>query len=527
MRFLTRSLLGLLFMALSFGLLAYAGYTVMQAAETRAAAGDRPRMARERVFTVPVVALSPAQISPALMTFGEVRARRALDLRASTAGRVVYLADGFEDGASVRAGQVLMRLDPADAQAARDITASDLTRAEGEVRDAVAARELAREDVAAAQAQAELRDRALARRQDLAQRGVSTDAATEEAELAASSARQSVVSRRQAEAQAVARVAQAETALDRQRLSLAEAERRLADTELRAEFAGTLAEVTVSAGGLVGGNERIGQLIDPDDLEIAFRVSTAQYLRLLDAEGALQPLPVAVSLDVAGTEIVSHAVLNRVGASVGAGQSGRLIYAQMDAARGFRPGDFVSVRVTEPALDGVALLPATALGSAGQVLLVTADNRLEAAVVDVVRRQGDAVLIRVGDLEGRDVVTEIGPMLGAGIAVRPLRRDAPDAVESGAVESGAVETDAVETGAVETGAENAAAPGADAGLVTLEPEHRARLIALVEGNARMPEQARSRIMAQLSQDQVPAQVIERLEQGGAGGMGGRPGRQGG
>lgn len=496
MRFLTRSLLGLLFMALTFGLLAYAGYTVMQAAETRAEAGDRPRMARERVFTVPVATLTPAQISPALMTFGEVRARRALDLRASAPGRVVYLAEGFDDGASVRAGQVLMRLDPADASAARDMAAADLARAEAEVQDAMAARELAREDVAAARAQAELRDRALTRRQDLAQRGVSTDAATEEAELAASSARQSVVARRQAEAQAVARVAQAETALQRQRITVAEAERRLADTELRAEFSGTLAEVTVSAGGLVGGNERIAQLIDPDDLEIAFRVSTAQYLRLLDAEGALRPLPVAVSLDVAGTEIVSQAMLNRVGASVGEGQSGRLIYAQMDAARGFRPGDFVTVRVTEPALEGVAVLPATALGSAGQLLLLTADNRLEAAVVDVLRRQGDDVIIRVGDLAGRDVVTEVGPMLGAGIAVRPIRRDAP-------------------------GADDA---GADAGLVTLEPDHRARLIAMVEGNAAMPAQARSRILAQLSQDQVPAQVIERVEQGG---NGRGPARQGG
>ncbi|SDW19715.1 efflux RND transporter periplasmic adaptor subunit [Roseicitreum antarcticum] len=539
MRFLTRSLLGLLFMALSLGLLAYAGYTVMQAAEERAQAGDRPRTARERVFTVPVATLTPGAIAPELVTFGEVRARRALDLRVAVAGRVEYLAPGFEDGAQVAAGQVLVRLDPADATAARDLTASDLARAEAELRDAVAARELAREDVAAARDQAALRERALVRRQDLAARGVSTDAATEEAELAASSARQSLVARRQAEAQAVARVAQAETALTRQRISLDEAERRLADTVLRAGFDGTLADVAVSAGGLVGGNEQIGQLIDPDDLEIAFRVSTAQYLRLLDTEGALLPLAVDVSLDVSGTQIVSGGVLDRVSASVGEGQSGRLIYARMDAARGFRPGDFVRVAVHEPALEGVAMLPATALGAGDEVLVVTAEDRLEAATVDVLRRQGDAVIVRVGNLAGRDVVTERGPMLGAGIAVRVLRQDGaggdvpPDAgLEAAGSSAGdaTAETAGAEgseaargdragsdtarpTGAARNGA-GAAAPAAS--LVTLDPAHRARLIALVEGNAAIPAQARSRILAQLSQDQVPARVIERVEQGGGG-----------
>lgn len=510
MRFLTRSLLGLLFFALVVGLLAYAGYTVMQAGGKRTAAGDRPGMARERVFTVPVVTLTPGQIAPKLATFGEVRARRALDLRIAVAGRVDYLAPGFEDGAAVTAGQVLLRLDPADATAARDLAVADLDRAEAELRDAVAARELVREDVAAARVQAELRGRALTRRQDLAARGVSTDAATEEAELAAASAQQSLVARRQAEAQAVARVAQAETALTRQRITVAEAERRLDDTVLRADFDGTLAEVAVSAGGLVGGNERIGQLIDPDDLEIAFRISTAQYLRMLDGDGALRPLPVQVALDVAGAQILSSGVLDRVSASVGAGQSGRLIYARMDAARGFMHGDFVRVAVQEPALEGVAMLPVTALGSGDEVLVVGDGNRLGVVQVDVLRRQGDAVIVRVGDLAGRNVVSARGPMLGAGIAVRVQRQAGAEAALGDDGSGDEVSRDG--SGGMTGGGDGPA-------LVMLEPDQRARLIALVEGNDRMPEQARSRILAQLSQEQVPAQVIERLEQGRMGGTG--------
>jgi len=55
--------------------------------------------------------------------------------------------------------------------------------------------------------------------------------------------------------------------------------------------------------------------------------------------------------------------------------------------------------------------------------------------------------------------------------------------------------------------------------VALDADRRAALIARVEQNTRMPEQVRTRILAQLEQPTVPAQLIERLEQGG--------GRQGG
>ena len=57
-------------------------------------------------------------------------------------------------------------------------------------------------------------------------------------------------------------------------------------------------------------------------------------------------------------------------------------------------------------------------------------------------------------------------------------------------------------------------------LVALAPEHRAALIARVEGNAMMPEPVRVRILAQLEQEQVPARLIERIEQGGGRPQGG-------
>jgi multidrug efflux pump subunit AcrA (membrane-fusion protein) len=395
------------------------------------------------------------------------------------------VADGFQDGAEVVEGQLLFRIDPADAQAALALARSDMTRAEAELRDAERAFALSNEDVAAATAQFELRTRALERRQDLTTRGVTTEAALEEAELAAVSAQQALVGRKQAEAQSEARRDQALNALERQRITLSEAERRLADTQVRATFSGMLADVNIVAGRLVNANEQLGQIIDPTALEVSVRVSTEQYLRLLDETGQLRDTSAEIALQVAGYEITSPGRVVRASATVEQGQSGRRLFVALDAPRGFRPGDFVTVRLAEPALRDVAMLPTTAVNAQGNVLLINAENRLEAVSVLVERRQGDSVIIRAPELAGREVVREIGPMLGAGLLVRPLREGSDG---------------------------TPVAPEPD--MVTLDPERRAALIARVEGNERMPEQVRARMLAQLAEDKVPAQVVERIENGG-------------
>ncbi len=490
MRFLTRSLLALFLAALSAAALGYAGHTLVTAIQSRGEAPGGPGPGREREFTVRVMTVAADEVTPVLSAFGEVRARRSLELRAPIGGRVLQVAEGFEDGAEVTAGQLLFRIDPADAESALAVARSDMARAEAELREAERALVLAAEDVEAARAQLDLRERGLARRVDLAERGVATEAALEEAELALSTARQSLVSRRQAEAQAEARRDQAETALERQRITLAEAERRLADTSVHAGFDGTLADVAITEGGLVSSNEQLGRIIDPQALEVSVRVSTAQYLRLIDAEGRLLDLDAEVALEVAGFEITSPGRVVRASATVGEGQSGRRLFVDLTAPRGFRPGDFVTVRLQEPALDGVALLPATAVNAAGNVLALGAENRLEALPVSIVRRQGDDVIVTAEGLVGREIVREIGPNLGSGIRVRPQRETA----------QGEVIEDLAE-------------------MVTLDEDRRARLIAQVESSTRMPEAVRARMLTQLAEDEVPADMVERLENGAVHGGG--------
>jgi multidrug efflux pump subunit AcrA (membrane-fusion protein) len=440
MRFLRQSLAGLFLLAMTGALLVYAGSLVNGAVQARMSEEPAPSRSRERVFTVTVIPAEVVSVDPVLTAFGQIASARTLDLRAGAAGTIVEMSGGFVEGGQVRSGEVLLRIDPAEAKSALERALSDLLDAQREAREAERAIGLARDELAAAREQVALRTSAFERQEDLAARGVGTSAAVESAELAASSARQSVLTRRQALASAEARIEQAQTRISRAELAAADAQRRLDNTELTSEFDGVLTDVTVSRGGLVTANERVGRLIDP----------------------------------------AAAGRLTRDSAAVGEGQSGRLVFAALDAAPGFKQGDFVRVEVTEPPLRGVIRVPAAAYGADGKVLVLTEDERLEAIDVQLMRRQGDDVLIRARGLNGREIVSARTPLLGAGIRVKPLRG-----------------SEATEI--------------AEPEMVTLTPERRAKIVAFVEGNTRMPDQAKQRILSALEEDAVPAAMVQRIE----------------
>ncbi len=479
MRFLRRSLVGLFLMGLTLGILAYAGNMVRGAVQERLAQEPRSFPQRERVIAVNVVPYVAETLTPELNVFGELLARQTLAVRTSANGTVTEVSPNFIEGGQVQAGDVLLRIDPVTAQEALARVQADMRDAEAGVRDADRALILARDELAAAEVQAELRLQALQRQQDLQDRGVGTAPALEAAELAVSTANQTVLSRRQGVANAEAAIDQAASTRARVQINLAEAERRLADTTLVAAFDGTLTGVSTAPGALVTANEQVAELVDPTALEASFRLSTSQYATLA-ASGALIGAPVQVTLDVSGVDLVAEGAISRVSATVGEGQTGRVIFAQLEDVQGFRPGDFVTVRVEEPAMDGVARVPASALAADNSVLAVTSENRLREVEVELLRRQGNDVLIRARQLTGQSIVAERTPLLGAGIAVEPI---------------------------VPGGAEVADGPE----MIVLEPERRDRLIAAIEGNAYIPADAKERILGQLRQPEVPAAVVERIE----------------
>ena len=480
MKFLGRGLVGLLLFSLTLGLLGLAGNTLKVAVQDRINKEPRVQKTRERTFAVKVIPAEITSINPTLYAFGEIQSRKTLDLRVAAGGQIQELSSNFVEGGSVEAGELLIRLDDANYQTAVDLAENDLIDARNEMLESARSLSFAREELVAAREQQNLRQRALKRQKDLVSRGVGTAATLENSELAASAATQATLSRRSAVDQAKNRGAQAETRLVRAEIALDDAKRKLEDTVLYAEFSGLLSGVSLVKGGIVSANERLGQLIDPKILEVSFKISTQQYTRLLNDNGELLRAPVSVALTSTDQGLNTDGVIIRDSASVAKGQTGRQVYARLTKSVGFKPGDFVAVKVEEPTLNWVVKLPSTALDASNNVLLLGEGERLEEAQVRLMRRQGNEVIVRSRDLSGKEIVAQRTPVLGAGIKVKPIR----------------------------SGEENKVA---EVEMLELTEERRAKLISAIETNGYIPKSAKERIIGQLTQPKVPADVVARIE----------------
>lgn len=480
MRFFSRSLFGLFLLTLTAGLVGLAGNAIIPILTAKEDADDRRGGARERVFAVNVFEVEPAAIAPQITTFGEVISGRILQLRAAAPGALVKMSPNFREGATVFKNEVLFQTDPAAATAALRVAETELAEARAELQEATDALLLSEDELAAAQGQLVLREQALERQRSLLARRVGTEAAVETAELAVSSANQSVLTKRQTVANAVSRINRAEINLSRRQINRDEADRKLKDTTVVAEFDGVLSGVTGFLGGLVSQNEQLAELIDPNALEISFRISSEQYANLTNGSDLLPSVP--VTAEFTGLPEPLNASIQRVGAAVGEGKTGREIFAKIDPkpAQGLRPGDFLSVIVEEPVIEGAALIPASAINSSGEVLVVGEENRLIAVNVPILRRQGDLVLVAAAQIANKALVEKRAPQLGTGIKVEPRSKMGGEVLE-------------------------------EQKLVSLNEKQKAEFTAAVEANQRMPKDVKARVLARIATGKLPQENFDRME----------------
>lgn len=482
MKFMTRGLMGLFLAALTAALILAAATVFMSALKDRQSGGRHSGSPRERVFSVNVIFVKPVRTTPVIETFGEVISGRTLELRAASTGALVQMSDSFREGGMVHKGDLLFQTDPATASANAQLSKAELEEAKAELSEANEALGLARDELRAAERQYELRQQAMERQKSLRERGVGTESALETAALSASAAEQAALVKRQALANAKARINRANIAVSRREINYQETLRILSETSVIAKFDGVLSDVTGDLGALVNANERLARLIDPSALEVSFRLSNAEFNRLAGNGQSINQAKVIVKF--AGFDKPISARVDRVGAAVGEGQTGRELYASLDPNQiaTVRPGDFVSVNLDEPVLENVAVLPATAASANGEVLVLGESDRLEAKIVTVLRKQGDEIIIAIGDLSGREVVRERAPQLGAGIKVE-VRRDDSTALQT---------QKAVET-------------------VQISDEVRQKMIAFVQASKRMPDEVKQSILGKLRGPEIPKATYDRIK----------------
>ena len=486
MKFLSRLLIGLFILALTVSILLLAGGQLMSSMRDTEGEQRRRPSGFERVFAANVETLVRETIVPSISTFGKVQSARSVEIRASVGGTLVELSPQFRNGGHVAAGELVFQVDPANSQSALELANSQLIEAQAELAAARAALVLAQTEVGIGQTQRTLRLQALTREQSLQERGFGTSVAVENAEQSLASADQASVKQEQALALVDTRIWRAEAVLERTGIALADALRNLEKTRVVAPFEGVLGDVSGVLGRLVSGNEKLAVLIDPAAMEVEFRLSYSQFSQLVDAQGHVRQNRIVTMFSGDETAPEIGATIVRIGAEVGEGQTGRLLYAQLDetAKSLIIPGDFLEIRIDEPPIAGVAQIYASAVSSDGSILLLGEDDRLEEIPVNILRRQGDVLI--VADVPfGREYITKRAVQLGRGIQVKPLR---PGDIQA-----------------------QRATPPAEPEMIILDEERRARLIAYVEANPRMPADAKTRILGQLNAPEVPVEVIERLE----------------
>ncbi|MCH7889595.1 MAG: efflux RND transporter periplasmic adaptor subunit [Proteobacteria bacterium] len=388
-------------------------------------AKTRPRVApqppQERAWAVAAVPASPVDVRPEMRLFGNIVAGREVELRPLVAGRVVAVGANFVEGGVVRAGELLIAIDPFDYRA--DVAENEARIAEARARlaeigaELAAASDLSERD----QEQVELSRRQVERRETLRGTLAGSEKALDDARMALSQIEQQAIGRRETIDRLGARTDQQEAVIERWTVALGRARRELERTRLKAPFDGFLVETNAALGKRLGLGDRVARLIDAGRLEARFHLSDAEFARLL-AAGGYRDRAAKVVWRIGTQAFTYDAVIDRVESEIDAMSGGVDLYARIadiDAEGVLRPGAFVEVNVADQLYTDVVRLPEQALHD-GDTVYAVVDERLVARTVEVVARSGDEVLVR-GDLAPDDMVvttrfSEIGP--GVLVAVR-------------------------------------------------------------------------------------------------------------
>ncbi len=489
MRFITRALTGLGLTLATLSLLGAAGwhlYSTMSLAETR----SRPP-ARERTFVVDAGKLTKTNIAPVINAFGQVQVWNSLEIRAPVAGPITKISPNFREGMSVGAGDLLFNIDPELAERRVTDAKAALAQAETELNEAAMTERHIESEIEAAKAEADVRMSDLERKKSLFEKKLTTSTARDDAILAVSAAQQNVVAKERELLALKGRIDKAEAGVARARLTLSDSERALSDTSYRAPFSGRLSEVALTLGRRVSQNEKLGLLIDPLALEVAFPVRNSDFGNLLDLADnqKLSPLKTTVALDLSGKSVIAEAVLDRP-AAVASSQAGRTVYARITGGEinVLRPGDFVEVSIALPQVDRVAVIPADAATLDGRILLIGEDGRLKEHTSRIVRRQAETLI--VADVPfGATYVERRLPFLSRGSKV-----DARNVKDVGKGSSPV-----------------AAVAPADPPSKALDEERRAALIAFVKNGSKISTDRRQRLLRELEKPAPEIRVIERIE----------------
>ena len=338
---------------------------------------------------------SPASADSAVLNAsGYVVARRLATVSSKVTGRITEVL--FEEGAEVKEGQVLARLDPATAQAEHSVTTRILEASRRNLREI---------EVRLADAR-----RTLDRNRSLVERALVSRSVLDssEAEVAALQARL-------AAAGAEVDVAQARLAVSQQSLD---------DLSIRAPFTGVVISKDAQPGETVspvsagGGFTRTGiaTIVDMDSREIEVDVNEAYINRVRDGQRVEAVLDAYPDWKVPGRVVGIVPTADRQKATVRV----RIAFEQLDPR--ILPDMGIKVRFLEERADTGPVTPkvtsrAIVRGEDGTSIWVVRDGKVERRIVKLGPEQDGQAVVLEGLHGGEAVVVDPPRRLRDGAAV--------------------------------------------------------------------------------------------------------------
>lgn len=380
---------------------------VAASAACRAGATGESAAAAPAAVPVTAVAVEASPIARFIRVSGTLAAAEAAEVAAEVAGRVV--ATPVERGSRVAPGGELVRIGAADAEAqAREAQANaaqiaarlgltgeaafDVARVP-EVAAAEASRRLARAEFERAE---RLHRGRLLAQSEFDQRAAQLESAERQYDVAVNGAEQQYQS------------------LQAARARVTVAQKALADTVVRAPFAGVVGERRVSAGDYVTRGTTVASVLRIDTLRVELTVPE-QYVAAVAAGRA-----VAFQVDAYPGETFTGQV-RFVSPSVNATTRALTVEAVVPNADGrLKPGFFATARIEQEGAAPGLLVPATAVRTVSGTprVFVVAGDRVEERVVMTGQAVGDRVEITDGVTAGERVVADGVAALADGLRVQ-------------------------------------------------------------------------------------------------------------
>jgi multidrug efflux system membrane fusion protein len=334
-------------------------------------------------FPVPVAVVSKTTVPVYLEYVGSTEAIREVTLQAKVGG---YLQEtGLKDGADVKAGDLLYKIDPDDYQAALD-------QARARLQGSQAALEYA--------ASSQKRNAALVK-----SGAVAKDTNDEKTSL----------------------MHQAEANIMADKAAIRTAQLNLSYTQIEAPFDGRLGKSLVHEGALVAAQQtNINTLVQLSPIYATFNPSETD-LALIQKFRAERELTVDITLAgedkprAAGKLTFLDNTVDRATGTITA----RATIENADKA--LLPGQYVKVRLHLTDKPDALLVPQIALGSSqlGRfVYVIGAQGTVEQRFIETGALMGDQVVINKGLNEGDKVITGNLQKIGPGMPVQPLPEQA-------------------------------------------------------------------------------------------------------